>query len=190
MKNLLGTDLFSTFTKAQCFVILFFLILITFYNTYEIYDELHDLRKGESLIKTSTEIFIMSSSIIFIFYILRIIYKNHSHQKTIEQALIQIKEQLHTSNQRLEQGKDIFHSTVEWQLNEWQLTKSQKNIAILLLKGLNTREIAEIQDIQEKTVRNHLSAIYDKSGLSGRHVFCAWFFETVTEIMYTSNKSK
>jgi len=49
--------------------------------------------------------------------------------------------------------------------------------AMLLLKGLSFEEIASVRDTKEKTVRQHATAIYRKSGLNGRHEFSAWFFE-------------
>lgn len=168
---------YPLFSKPQYLVILFFLIMLTAYTTYEVYDELIDLEQGESPLSVWLEILIVSSSLGFIFYITRLLYKNLTQQKVMEQTLQQMKQQLQSSNQRLQQGKNAFRETIEWQMNEWQLTQTQQEIAILLLRGLTPQEIAEARHVQVKTVRNHLSAIYEKSGLPGRHVFCAWFFE-------------
>lgn len=170
-------DLFPLFSKQQYVFVLSFLIFLTAYAGYEVYDELQDLQQGESPLTVWMEILIVSSSLGFVFYITQMLYKNQRQQKEMKQTLAQVRQQLHSSNQRLQQGKEAFRSTIEWQLDEWQLTPTQQDVAILLLRGLDIREIAEIRHVQEKTVRNHLSAIYDKSGLPGRHVFCAWFFE-------------
>lgn len=171
------TDLFPLFSKRQYVFVLSFLILLTAYAAYEVYDELQDLQQGESPLTVWMEILIVSSSLGFVFYITQMLYKNQRQQKEMKQTLAQVRQQLHSSNQRLQQGKEAFRSTIEWQLDEWQLTPTQQDVAILLLRGLDIREIAEIRHVQEKTIRNHLSAIYDKSNLPGRHVFCAWFFE-------------
>ncbi len=170
-------DLFPLFSKQQYVFVLSFLIFLTAYAGYEVYDELQDLQQGESPLTVWMEILIVSSSLGFVFYITQMLYKNQRQQKEMKQTLAQVRQQLHSSNQRLQQGKEAFRSTIEWQLDEWQLTPTQQDVAILLLRGLDIREIAEIRHVQEKTVRNHLSAIYDKSGLPGRHIFCAWFFE-------------
>jgi DNA-binding CsgD family transcriptional regulator len=180
MAYMINTETFATrplFSRAQYLAILFFLILLTAYTTYEVYDELLDLEQGESPLTVWLEILIVSSSLGFIFYITRLLYTNMMHQKQMEQTLQQVRQQLHSSNQHLQQGKNAFRETIEWQLDEWQLTQAQKEIAVLLLKGLTPQEIAEARHVQVKTVRNHLSAIYEKSSLPGRHVFCAWFFE-------------
>lgn len=170
-------DLFPLLSKQQYIFILSFLALLTAYAGYEVYDELNDLDQGESPLTVWMEILIVCSSLTFVFYITRMLYKNQQQQKEMKQTLVQVRQQLHSSNQRLQQGKEAFRSTIKWQLDEWQLTPTQQDIAILLLKGMDIREIAETRHVQEKTVRNHLSAIYEKSGLPGRHVFCAWFFE-------------
>ncbi len=43
--------------------------------------------------------------------------------------------------------------------------------------GVMLKEIAAVRDTREKTVRQQASAIYDKSGLEGRHALAAWFLE-------------
>lgn len=177
MINIRDTEASGQLSKMEYLVILLFLILLTAYAAYEVYDELTDLGQGESPLTVWMEILIVSASLGFVFYITRLLYRNLSEQKQMKQTLQQVRQQLHSSNQRLQQGKEAFRESVEWQLNEWQFTQVQKEIAYLLLKGLAIKDIAEQRHIQEKTVRNHLSAIYDKSGMAGRHVFCSWFFE-------------
>ncbi|MFG1481657.1 LuxR C-terminal-related transcriptional regulator [Halobacteriovorax sp. HFRX-2_2] len=68
------------------------------------------------------------------------------------------------------------------QLNEWSLTKSEKDIALLLLKGLAIKEIAEIRSTAEKTIKQHCSNIYSKSNLSGRSELSAFFLEDILVI--------
>ena len=63
------------------------------------------------------------------------------------------------------------------QFATWELTQSEREVGWLLLKGLTLKEIAAMRDTAEKTVRQHASAIYRKSGVSGRHAFAAWFIE-------------
>ena len=65
------------------------------------------------------------------------------------------------------------------QFSEWELTESEKEVGWLLLKGLSLKEIAILRQTQEKTVRQQASAIYRKSGISGRHAFSAWFIEDI-----------
>lgn len=66
---------------------------------------------------------------------------------------------------------------IQDQFELWGLTASEKEIGLLLLKGLSLKEIAALRDTAEKTVRQQASTLYKKSGLAGRHAFAAWFFE-------------
>ena len=68
---------------------------------------------------------------------------------------------------------------VSQQFSEWGLTGSEKEVGWLLLKGLSLKEIAFVRQTRGKTVRQQASAIYRKSGVSGRHAFSAWFIEDI-----------
>lgn len=48
------------------------------------------------------------------------------------------------------------------------LTKREKEIFSLLLKTKTTKEIASILRISEKTVRNHISNVIQKLGVTSR----------------------
>ena len=49
-----------------------------------------------------------------------------------------------------------------------QLSKREQKILGEIAKGLNNREIADGLFISEKTVRNHITSIFDKLGVSSR----------------------
>ena len=48
------------------------------------------------------------------------------------------------------------------------LTKREKEVFELLIKNKSTDEIAQILNISEKTVRNHISNSMQKLGVKGR----------------------
>ena len=68
-------------------------------------------------------------------------------------------------------------SAIDTQLDSWKLTGAEKEIALLLLKGLSHKEIAEVRQVSEATVRQQSRAVYRKAGLSGRHDLAAFFLE-------------
>ena len=53
-------------------------------------------------------------------------------------------------------------------MNKYILTKREKEVFKLLVTNKNTKEIAEILNISEKTVRNHISNAMQKLGVKGR----------------------
>jgi DNA-binding NarL/FixJ family response regulator len=66
----------------------------------------------------------------------------------------------------------IFLATIRDQsLSKAGLTPKEQDIARLLLKGLSTPEIAKTVGNSEKTVKQHISVIYEKSGVHSRPEF-------------------
>lgn len=78
---------------------------------------------------------------------------------------------------QLRNARRAYAETIREQFVAWGLTRSEQQVAMLLLKGLSLQEIASVRDTREKTVRQHASNIYNKAGLDGRHALSAWFLE-------------
>lgn len=155
-----------------------FIVLIAMYSSYEVYDELQDLiNNNESLWHVSVEIFIVVISFIALLYFIYFIIKQSQKQLRLEDNIKKIRKQLESSNIRLQEGKKEYQKVIQWQFNEWCLSPSEKEVALLLLKGLTIREVSQGRSTHEKTVRKQASSIYDKSSLAGRHELSAWFFE-------------
>jgi DNA-binding CsgD family transcriptional regulator len=68
-------------------------------------------------------------------------------------------------------------AAIEAQFNRWNLTEAEREIALLLLKGLSLREIATLRATGEQTVRTQARSLYSKAGLSGRAALSAFFLE-------------
>jgi DNA-binding CsgD family transcriptional regulator len=66
---------------------------------------------------------------------------------------------------------------IDSQFTRWSLTEAEREVALLLLKGLSHREIAAVRAVSERTVREQARAIYAKAGLSGRATLSAFFLE-------------
>lgn len=63
------------------------------------------------------------------------------------------------------------------QFVKWELSPSESEIALLLIKGLSMKEIAEARQVKEKTIRQQAPSVYSKSGCAGRHELVAHFIE-------------
>jgi DNA-binding CsgD family transcriptional regulator len=68
-------------------------------------------------------------------------------------------------------------SAIDGQFDRWQLTAAEREIALLMLKGLSHREIALARDTSERTIRQQAQSIYGKANLSGRAALSAFFLE-------------
>ena len=53
-------------------------------------------------------------------------------------------------------------------MNSGILTKREKEVFSLLVNNKTTKDIAEVLNISEKTVRNHISNTMQKLGVKGR----------------------
>jgi DNA-binding CsgD family transcriptional regulator len=66
---------------------------------------------------------------------------------------------------------------IDRQFERWALSPAEKEVALLLLKGLSHKEIAGVRSVTEATARQQARAVYKKAGLSGRHDLSAFFLE-------------
>ncbi|HET6757008.1 MAG TPA: LuxR C-terminal-related transcriptional regulator [Burkholderiales bacterium] len=72
---------------------------------------------------------------------------------------------------------DGLGEAIEAQFNRWNLTEAEREVALLLLKGLSLKEIAAIRTTGEQTVRAQTRSLYSKAGLTGRAALSAFFLE-------------
>src|SRR6266851_1243370 len=68
-------------------------------------------------------------------------------------------------------------AAIDRQFDRWGLTPAEREVALLQLKGLRHKTIAELRQTSERTVRQQALAVYRKSGLSGRSDLAAFFLE-------------
>ena len=66
---------------------------------------------------------------------------------------------------------------IDSQFERWRLTPAEREVAVLMLKGLSHKEIAAARESSERTVRQQARAIYAKANLSGRAALSAFFLE-------------
>lgn len=112
-------------------------------------------------------------------YLIFDIRRRTRNMKRLMNKLHLAKSQLSDMSQQLKNAKTQYLEAVEKQFDDWQLTPSEKEVALFLLKGLSSQEIAEARNTKEKTVRQQASSVYSKSGLEGRYALIAWFFEDI-----------
>jgi DNA-binding CsgD family transcriptional regulator len=72
---------------------------------------------------------------------------------------------------------DGLGAALDRQFERWALSPAEKEVALLLLKRLAHKEIAEVRSITEATARQQACAVYKKAGLTGRNDLAAFFLE-------------
>jgi len=68
-------------------------------------------------------------------------------------------------------------AAIERQMEKWGLTEAERDVTLLLLRGLSHKEIATERRTSEGTVRQQALSIYRKAGLGGRSSLAAFFLE-------------
>lgn len=77
-----------------------------------------------------------------------------------------------------EEARSALHGlgeAVGQQFQRWDFTPAEREVAVMLLKGLSHRQIAQARGTGEATVRQQSLALYRKAGLSGRAGLSAFF---------------
>lgn len=149
--------------------IIFTLILVVILGSV-VLDIAAEWEKGSNAIHLIIEIFIALSVLAGILFLW---FRN-----------LFLKEQLFVSkaesNKWKEQNAHLIGglaAAIDNQLEEWKLSPSEKEISLLILKGLSLKEIAEIRGVSERTVRQQSVSVYQKSNLAGRAELSAYFLE-------------
>ena len=68
-------------------------------------------------------------------------------------------------------------AAIDVQFGRWGLSPAECEVALLLVKGLSSNEIATVRATSERTVRQQCQAVYRKAGLAGRAELAAFFLE-------------
>lgn len=155
--------------------VFFWIVAIT-----SIADVFADIRLGAHVLH------MMQEALMFLFALtlLWILYKRTKVQmQRNAQLLKELKEATARSSQaskELIDAKRIFGEEITKQFSGWSLTESEAEVALFCLKGLSAKEIANLRNTSEKTVRNQLTSVYSKSGTTSKLSFVAWFMEGLT----------
>ncbi len=104
-------------------------------------------------------------------------YQQHQTNQQLQNSLHSMQHSLLQSQTQAKKLVGELAAVIQQQFNDWNLTKSEKEIALLLLKGLSLEQIAAVRETGEETVRQHASNLYKKANLPGRHGLVAFFFQ-------------
>ena len=139
-------------------------------------DLINDSREGVTWPHLSLEMVVAIFAALGLALILKSSFRK-SRELTVTRAMV-VEREKEAARWRSESQKFIqgLSSAIDTQLVRWSLSPAEKEVALLLLKGLSVKEIADIRSTTEKTVRAQSVAIYSKSNLAGRSELAASFF--------------
>lgn len=68
-------------------------------------------------------------------------------------------------------------AAIDTQFERWGLTVAEREVGLLMLKGLSHKEVADLRGTSEQTVRQQALVVYRKAGLRNRSDLSAFFLE-------------
>ena len=77
----------------------------------------------------------------------------------------------------LRAARGAFHEVLLERFEAWGLTPAEHDVALFVLKGLTTPEIAALRDTSEGTVKAQTAAVFRKAGVNGRPALMSLFLE-------------
>ena len=78
---------------------------------------------------------------------------------------------------QLKAASGAFIELLEESFDNWALTPSERDVALLAIKGLSIAEIADIRHTKDGTIKAQCNAIYRKAGVTGRPQLLSIFIE-------------
>lgn len=85
------------------------------------------------------------------------------------------------SEEKLRLVSAAFMDVVEEKFAQWGLTAAEQDVALFLLKGLSTQEIAALRQTSEGTVKAQTNAIYRKADVTGRPQLLSLFIDDLMD---------
>lgn len=178
--------------------LLLFLTIFVLVSTLAALDLISDLGKGASTFHLTLEGLLVLSGLIGIFVMARSLFQLSSRASKLQHKTLTLHQQLKAKTEETralnvqlsrteaealqwqKEARDLLKGlslAIDQQFDRWELTAAEKEVALLLLKGLSTKEIAAIRDTADSTTRQQARTIYKKGNLSGRNQLSAFFLE-------------
>ncbi len=168
-----ATDGFLSEREQRLVVALFFLV-----GTLTGLDILEDLREGVLPTHLVIEISIASSTLIGGTLLwMRISNRWQRVHSKLSKDLVRASEDLTKWRESTHALYAGLSEAIVIQFKNWGLSEAESDVALLLLKGLSHKEIANLRNTSERTVRQQAAAVYGKSQLDGRAQLSAFFLE-------------
>ncbi len=147
-------------------------------------DIFSDLGEGTTLSHVVSEIGVLLVGLIGSILVARRMVLTLRRARAAERDALDLADQLAVSQAEARRwrsdARDLMNglaAAIDEQFDRWALSPAEKETALLLLKGLSHKEIADVRSVGDATARQQARAVYKKAGLSGRHDLAAFFLE-------------
>ena len=147
-------------------------------------DIFSDLREGTTVSHVVSESGVFLVGLLGSIFIVRRLVLTLRGARAAEREAVDLAQRLIATeaeaNRWRSEARDLMNglaAALDQQFDRWALSPAEKETALLLLKGLSHKEVANVRSVSEATARQQARAVYKKAGLSGRHDLAAFFLE-------------
>ena len=155
---------------------IFILLLFALFFILDIYT---NLQEGVPVHHIWHEVVLFTLALGAIIWQIRTIFRKNAQILFLNTELLVAQKSFQDWREKSRASARELRNMIDQQFLSWELSASEKDVALLLIKGFSMKEIAELRKTQEKTVRHQATTIYRKSGLSGRQALAAFFLEDI-----------
>ena len=142
-----------------------------------VFDVYEDLNAGASLAHVAVETGILILTICGIVLQWSIFFSQKKDIETLNFDLDRARVDLTKYKGDSRKFVEGLANEIDRQLSEWKLTNAEKEITLLILKGLTNKEVGEVRGTSERTIRQQVTSIFQKSNLRSRLELSTYFLE-------------
>lgn len=140
-----------------------------------------DVNEGAEMIHIVVELMVFILAIFSAFILsFRLLKEAKESRQLVEKLTLDLEKNTEQAIEWRNEAQTLLKglgASINKQFERWKLTPSEKEIGLLLLKGLSHKEVAYMRNVSEATARQQARAVYKKAGLNGRHDLSAFFLE-------------
>jgi DNA-binding CsgD family transcriptional regulator len=140
-------------------------------------DLVEDWRRGTEGIHLGLETVVLVLAALGLWLLLARVRREREAARALRARLVEVSTAAESWRRETEALAAGLGRAIDSQFQQWKLTEAEREVALLLLKGLSLREIASLRETSERTVRQQSLAVYRKAGLAGRAELSAFFLE-------------
>lgn len=155
------------------------LIVLVVFAVFFVFEISLDLQEGIPVTHVWHEVALFVVAMSAIGWQLYVIFQKNLSISHLNVELLETKKTYQEWKQKTRSNAQEIRHMIDQQFGLWHLSPSEKDVALLLIKGFSMKEIAEFRSTHEKTVRQQATTIYKKSSLSGRQELAAFFLEDI-----------
>ena len=136
-----------------------------------------DYRSGTNVVHLGVELFVIALALAGVGVLWRVMRAAQERAEFLSADLEAARAEARRFSEEARDALRGLGEAIDHQFQRWGLTAAEREVGLLLLKGLTHREIGDLRHTSEATVRQQALAIYRKAGLRGRTELSAFFLE-------------